>query len=470
MEDEQREVYGRTLQILQNKLEVVVMLLKGLIKLQPMREDTVSSPTYRVNRWKYAIKKSGLDEAIKDLEVWQGAADQSWFLLLRIANTQVDQALATGSSTREPGANTAVKTMVTVRAGLQQADNITQGTSTVEHFTLSSNDLKNMTIHAVPFCEGIAVATRTHSNGSKSRYILNHIQCEVGAKPQILKRNVRDLVRKLQADDPYTFGLLKCKGFVAETVAAGLTEHLSLALVFREPPVSYNPRSLRDVLLNTPTFTSTTRRLELARDLARSVGYVHTFGFVHKNIRPESVLIFDCDGGKGTAAFLVGFENFRRDEGWTQRRGDDAPDKNLYRHSSRQGFNPRDDYEMRHDIYSLGVCLLEIGLWGSFVEYEPMTGVHSLSQLLIAPSEKDKGGATAPLREQSKNRFVALARCPLPGSMGDKYAEIVETCLTCLDRDNIDFGDDKAFEDEDGIIVGTRYIEKIILRLGKLTM
>jgi hypothetical protein len=26
--------------------------------------------------------------------------------------------------------------------------------------------------------------------------------------------------------------------------------------------------------------------------------------------------------------------------------------------------------EMRHDIYSLGVCLLEIRLWGSFVQYD----------------------------------------------------------------------------------------------------
>lgn len=269
-----------------------------------------------------------------------------------------------------------------------------------------------MVVRSVPICDGIEVATRTFSHGPPKRYILNHIQCEPGAKPQMLKRNVRDLVQKLQADDPYTFGLLNCKGFVAETVPVGSAELLSLTLVFREPPVAHNPRSLREIFLNTPTSTSATRRLEIARDLARSVGYVHTFGFVYKNVRPESVLIFDHANREGMAAFLVGFENFRRDEGWTARRGDDVPDKNLYRHPSRQGFNPHDDYEMRHDIYSLGVCLLEIGLWSSFVDYDPTTGAHSLSQLLTARSEKDK------------ILFVALTRCPLPGSMGDKYAEI----------------------------------------------
>lgn len=46
----------------------------------------------------------------------------------------------------------------------------------------------------------------------------------------------------------------------------------------------------------------------------------------------------------------------------------------------------------------------------------------------------------------------------------------VETCLTCLDPDNVDFGDEKAFEDENGVLFGARYIEKVLLRLGKLSM
>jgi hypothetical protein len=45
--------------------------------------------------------------------------------------------------------------------------------------------------------------------------------------------------------------------------------------------------------------------------------------------------------------------------------------------------------------------------------------------------------------------------------MVTKYAEIAETCLTCLDPENADFGDATEFEDEDGICVGVRYIEKV---------
>ncbi|KAI4635435.1 uncharacterized protein J4E87_000386 [Alternaria ethzedia] len=470
MQEEHREVYSQTLQILQNKLDIVVSILRSFIKLQPANENGTAPPNLKVQRLKFAAKKSSLDEAIDDLEKWQGLADQSWFLLLRIANTQVDQALTTSGSHNELSTGVAMPETMAIRAGLQQVDDLSPDTSAVKNITLRSSDIKTMTVQAISFCDGIALATKAHSDGSASRYILNHMQCEPGAKPQILKRNVRDLVRKLQADKPHSFGLLKCKGFVAESVQVGLGENLSLTMVFREPPASQNPRSLREMLLASSTCVSTTRRLHIARDLARSIGYVHTFGFVHKNVRPESVLVFDDADGQGISAFLVGFENFRRDEGWTQRRGDDAPDKNLYRHASRQGFNPRDDYEMRHDIYSLGVCLLEIGLWSSFVEYDPATSARSLSQQLTTPSGKDREIASTSLRDPTKDVFIALARYRLPGSMGDMYAEVVETCLTCLDRGNLAFGDEEAFEDEDGIRVGARYIEKVLIRLGRLNM
>jgi hypothetical protein len=64
---------------------------------------------------------------------------------------------------------------------------------------------------------------------------------------------------------------------------------------------------------------------------------------------------------------LVGFGNFRDAEGGTLRSGDTLWEKNIYRHPRRQGQKPQDDYIMQHDIYSLGVCLLELGLWESLL-------------------------------------------------------------------------------------------------------
>lgn len=70
------------------------------------------------------------------------------------------------------------------------------------------------------------------------------------------------------------------------------------------------------------------------------------------------------------------------------------------------------------------------------------------------------------LKDQRKKAFAikqvlqGLAKDRLSIMMGEIYADIVTSCLTCLDKDNTGFGDESQFEDEDGILVGVRYIEK----------
>src|SRR5262249_28307091 len=105
--------------------------------------------------------------------------------------------------------------------------------------------------------------------------------------------------------------------------------------------------------------------------LARSVSGVHTYRFVHKNIRPETVITLrgrNSDSRLGIP-FLLGFDSFRHEQGRTLQSSDCAWEKDLYRHPQRQGHDLKEYYVMQHDIYSLGVCLLEIGLWRSFILY-----------------------------------------------------------------------------------------------------
>ena len=52
--------------------------------------------------------------------------------------------------------------------------------------------------------------------------------------------------------------------------------------------------------------------------------------------------------------------------------------------------------------------------------------------------------------------------------MGNKYSKMVKTCLTCLDKDNADFGDEDEFTDEDGVVAGVRYIEKVLGALDQV--
>ena len=108
---------------------------------------------------------------------------------------------------------------------------------------------------------------------------------------------------------------------------------------------------------------------------------------------------------------------------------------------------------VEHDIYSLGVCLLEIGLWTSFVAYD---AEENPSRGEILNAGEDSQSPT-----DLKSALVSMAREQLPSRMGDRYCSIVINCLTCLDEDNADFADEAQFQDESGILIGVKYIEKV---------
>ncbi|KAF2439008.1 hypothetical protein P171DRAFT_448531 [Karstenula rhodostoma CBS 690.94] len=120
---------------------------------------------------------------------------------------------------------------------------------------------------------------------------------------------------------------------------------------------------------------------------------------------------------------------------------------------------------MQHDIYSLGVCLLEIGLWTSFIQCSGHPPNQTTSQGY--EFRKVVPGLETPA-ESLKQQLLLLAGEELPKRTGSKYARIIETCITCLDEGNEDFGDETDFQDEDGILVAVRYIERILLQVNSI--
>ena len=236
--------------------------------------------------------------------------------------------------------------------------------------------------------------------------------------------------------------------------------------VFNVPTPLHTPRSLRDILLTPPANVALNERFSLASLLSRSVFFMHASNFVHKSIRPDNIIVFQDSSSQLGRPFLVGFERFRKDTTVTHRFGDDLWERNLYRHPQRQGIAPDEDFSMQHDIYSLGVVLLEIGLNTSFAW--PKTNDNGLIQWspntdlgLFDNHDHHKPGKARSV----KRKFVNMAGEELPSLMGNKYTQVVVSCLTCLDKDNEGFGDESEFEDEDGILVGVRFIEKVSLNL-----
>ncbi|KAF9459302.1 hypothetical protein BDZ94DRAFT_1048266 [Collybia nuda] len=185
-------------------------------------------------------------------------------------------------------------------------------------------------------------------------------------------RRVRDIVLILRSAD-ITMGILQCSGFDPNPTS------FRCELVFPLPTGMKNPRTLRDLLTSPENAEgarhSLTERVRLATRLATAVLYVHTAKLVHKNIRPENILLLEPEGDDlafkfpralGTS-FLIGFDVVRKDDETSTRIGDEDWEKNIYRHPERQGLHPDSDFTMLHDIYSLGVVLLEIAGWRSFV-------------------------------------------------------------------------------------------------------
>ncbi|KAI2463466.1 hypothetical protein F4781DRAFT_416524 [Annulohypoxylon bovei var. microspora] len=458
MSDDHRALHKRTLHMLIEKLNVAEAILRGLVDTQIDYNSLGNELIYVPKPLKYAFKKGSLDEAIDALETWQRISDPSWFLILKISDSWIDDTL-----TNTSGVTKYIPSASAIRVGSRKASSMNNDST---RLALPATDLNQMTTNQIIFSD-VKIAASVRSDKTIT-YILDRIgSTETGLEVNT-KRNIRDLARRLQHDEPQTFGLLACKGFVEENTNPFIFETpTDFTLIFRTPPRSTDPRSLRGHLLyGRPN--SLSQRFSIAQQLAKSVTYVHVFGFVHKNVRPENIIEFSEQGNENLSVFLVGFKDLRREEGRTQRYGDDTPEKNLYRHPTRQGIIPGSEFIMQHDIYSLGICLLEIGLWQSFVQYDVQNQNPRLSAMFGVAYNAPMEQVARFLLISAKEWFVELARSKLRECMGTRYSEIVETCLTCLDPDNADFGDPREFEDEDGIRVGVRYIEKVLQCLDAL--
>ena len=445
---EHQLIQEQILHVLSGKLTSAVSKIENLLVVNGSRTLTTENQTRQqmnVKRFKYAAFKESLDRAIRDLETWQKLFDPSWFLILLTSSSNIDTNL---TECRPAMVSSSLSCTQPLRNTLQGNNHLQKG------ITLRPDALGSADVMDVPFSSA-KVAQRY---GSSRLMILDSVPYTAYRNMNVLPVDIRNLAQRLVHADPLQFGLLECEGVFPKPSPSDPRETI-FTFVFKAVIGSSAPQSLRALLLAGEADHSLSDRLSIAKDLAKSVSFVHTFGFVHKNIRPENILLSTSTSASLGSSYLVGFEAFRNAEGHTLRRGDDSWERNLYRHPRRQGASPDEYYIMQHDICSLGVCLLELGLWESFVLYNDFDP-SGPSPTLLALSENQSVSEAA----STKDVLVSLAWADLPKRMGSRYARVVQTCLTCLDEDNVDFGDESEFQDADGVLVGVRYVEKVSLR------
>jgi hypothetical protein len=296
----------------------------------------------------------------------------------------------------------------------------------------------------------IWLGTGEVSNGNGTIRVISFVMERMDAREYVsvadAKESASQLARRLAAKTSER-GILPCLGYRE-------SESNRLELVFEVPDDLDRPQTLRDLLAGDigkgyGGGRPLDHRFRLARQVSEAVLSVHTAQLVHKNIRPEGILVFQSKSteknppasdpvGLGVP-FLTGWKMVRRIGDLSARKGESDWMADIYRHPKRQGLHPEERYNMKHDIYSLGVCLLEIGLWEPFiVDKEDKKFMSDRYCSMAVDSGKVKPEDSAKIASLTWPQIVqevmlALAKEALPQRMGFAYTRLVVYCLTCLE-------------------------------------
>jgi hypothetical protein len=241
--------------------------------------------------------------------------------------------------------------------------------------------------------------------------------------------------------------VLHCRGFYHDPAC------YNLGLVYEFPQTSY-PRdreitaiTLRQILENDSRGKNRPLlgdRFRLALNLATSILDFHKISWLQKAISSFNIVFFYPEGhfhGRFMEKpYLLGFLSSRQNDesAFTEGPTEDSRHKD-YQHPKYLGGNMR--FRPEYDYYSLGIVLLELGLWSSL-------------------SDMTKGGDFLGSPEQFR-RSLLQKRVPLLGqTMGYMYQQAVTVCLEG------DFGMFSEAERKNSVDICFNFKELVVDRLA----
>ena len=132
-------------------------------------------------------------------------------------------------------------------------------------------------------------------------------------------------------------------------------------------------------------------KIALARTLAACLQDVHLSGWVHKDINSYNILFFTSASQPSEHEYrnpyLTGFHYSREDDPNAITIGPDSIDETRhYQHPEYREGNGRTAFRREFDVYSLGLVLLEIGVWeslGGVYNHRPKSGLWELRDKYI---------------------------------------------------------------------------------------
>jgi Prion-inhibition and propagation len=249
----------------------------------------------------------------------------------------------------------------------------------------------------------------------------------------IMEDRVRKLAKLLsQPEKPREFRAPRCLGYLRDVDE----DEPRYGFVYEVPaPLDQTPsskqqmRNLRQLFMTVPC-PSLTRRIGLAVMIAESLFYLHAVNWLHKGLRSKSIFFFtdtNWDQTDLSSPIVSGFDFSRPDlpEEITVRHPSNIFD-DLYRHPERlkdaSASTPRS--QKSHDIYSLGIILLEIAFWQPIEEVmgiemtqkSARSSIYKIQERILAKSTRETGG-----------KQTTISR--LQGQIGEVYAEVVRRCV-----------------------------------------
>jgi hypothetical protein len=291
----------------------------------------------------------------------------------------------------------------------------------------------------------------------------------VERKPYLTEDNTRNtlaLVATLRRADPCQMHILGSKGAINRG-DQGLDMRFDVHPNYRRQ----EPQTLRSLLLDERRARHPlNHRLRIAQNLADAILYVHSARFVHKNVRPEAVVVLASDGDMDSPgyrgpfpralgeAFLAGFETMRGLDEATDPSANWLPGRKVYRHPSRWAMFPEDRFSILHDIYSLGVIMLEVGSWTSLYRGESEVIFHSMIREAMS----------RPTGYDAQKRLIEIATKDLPVCMGTTYAETTVDCLKAVEERLGWVGEDESVGNLEHL--GTALTDRVISRLRSINL
>ncbi|EEU36954.1 uncharacterized protein NECHADRAFT_81126 [Fusarium vanettenii 77-13-4] len=262
-------------------------------------------------------------------------------------------------------------------------------------------------------------------------------------KKEEAKESIEILSSKLSKLQPHS-GILPLLGYRDEPGRDGG----AFQLIFQGPFVGGLAMTLSTFMDHYPYKLSLNFRVDLCYQLATAVLQTQLLGLVHKNIRPENILIHTLEavqsptakpGENIPALSLCGWQYAREVEQCVTRlTGDVTLQRKIYQHPERQLPTADREYSMAHDVYSLGVCMLEILRWESVLQpsspFVSPAFVETFTRLGFRPNEADPGDYYTKFPNKNKAILLSMSESLIPGEAGTKMTRIVCEFLTCLDR------------------------------------